>query len=419
MRAAWHYQHIVVNLLILGYVPLDRPLQGGTVAVVALSDPDFLVDPYPAITEHRHRGIVPNPDQGGWWVLDSDTIWQLIRDPKSASDPELADPDAPITKVFKQGRLSMFYMDPPDHSRVRGSVKADFAPRPVADLTASITATATEILERLPAAGRIDIAAQFCDALPMTVMCDFLGVEPCRRDEFRQWTLTRIGRMFNPKLSATPEFAEATERLRGYFAERIAAAQRGPVPGLVGQLVTGGELSHDEMVDLLVVMLGAGIITTADLLGNTLHALVTHPDELAVLRADPSLIPDAIEETLRYDSPALSAGRILTEDREMFGELIPAGTWLRLMTAAVGRDPARNPEPDRYRIRRERREHVAFGGGLHHCLGMHLGKLEAVIGLRLVLERYGSIRLADGPGAAQRRNMPGFRGFDHLVVEVA
>jgi cytochrome P450 len=302
---------------------------------------------------------------------------------------------------------------------VRGSVKADFAPRHVADLTAAITETATAILDRLPAAGRIDVAAEFCDALPMTVMCDVLGVEPHRRDEFREWTLTRISRMFNPKLSTTPEFAEATERLRGYFAERIAAAQTGPVPGLVGQLVAGGDLSHDEMVDLLVVMLGAGIITTADLLGNTVHALLTHPDEMAELRDDPSLIPDAIEETLRYDSPALSAGRILTEDRAMFGELIPAGTWLRLMTAAVGRDPARNPEPDRYRIRRERREHVAFGGGLHHCLGMHLGKLEGVIGLRLLLERYGSIRLADVPHAARRRNIPGFRGFDHLVVDVA
>jgi cytochrome P450 len=389
------------------------------VAVVALSDPDFVIDPYPAITEHRHRGIVPNPDQGGWWVLDSDAIWQLIRDPRSASDPDLADPDAPITKVFKQGRLSMFYMDPPDHTRIRGSVKADFAPRQVTDLSTSIEATAAGILERLPDSGRIDIAAEFCDALPMTVMSEFLGVEPEVRDEFRNWTLTRIGRMFNPKLSQTPEFAEATDRLRGYFADRIAVARQGPVPGLVGQLVSGGELEHDEMVDLLVVMLGAGIITTADLLANTLHALLTHPDELAELRADPSLVPDAIEETLRYDSPALSAGRILTEDREMFGQHIRAGTWLRLMTAAVGRDPARNPDPDRYWIRRDRREHVAFGGGLHHCLGLHLGKLEGAIGLRQVLERYATMRLADEDGAAQRRNIPGFRGFDHLWVDVA
>ncbi len=388
-------------------------------AVVSLSDPDFLLDPYPAIAEHRHEGIVPNPDQGGWWVLDSEAIWSLIRDPRSASDPELADPDAPITKVFKNGRLSIFYMDPPDHTRVRGSVKADFAPRQVADLESTIVATATEILDRLPASGRIDVAASFGDVLPMTVMSDFLGVEPERRDEFRTWTLTRIKGMFNPKLNNTPEFIESTVRLRQYFSERIGAAERGPVPGLVGQLVASGELSHDEMVDLLVVMLGAGIITTADLISNTLHALLTNPGELAALYADRELIPAAIEETLRFDSPALSAGRILTEDREMFGHPIAAGTWLRLMTAAVGRDPARNPDPDRYSLRRERREHVAFGGGLHHCLGLHLGKLEAGVALGLLLDRYPSMSLADMPDPAVRRIVPGFRGFDHLWIEAA
>src|SRR4051794_12178990 len=187
------------------------PPEGGTVAVVSLSDPDFLVDPYPAITEHRSEGVVPNTDQGGWWVLDSETIWRLIRDPNSASDPELADPDAPITKVFKQARLSMFYMDPPDHTRVRGSVKVDFTPRSVAELEPSIVATAEAILGRLPRSGRIDIAAEFGDLLPMTVMSDFLGVEPERRDEFRIWTLTRITGMFDPKRNGTPEFVESTE----------------------------------------------------------------------------------------------------------------------------------------------------------------------------------------------------------------
>jgi cytochrome P450 len=387
------------------------------VAVVSLSDPDFLVDPYPAIAEHRHEGVVPNNVQGGWWVLDSEAIWQLIRDPRSASDPDLADPDAPITKVFKQGRLSMFYMDPPDHTRVRGSVKADFAPREVSGMERSIANTATAILERLPDSGRVDIAAEFADVLPMTVMSEFLGVEPERRDEFRTWTMTRIRGMFNPKLGGTPEFAESTNQLRGYFSDRVHAAEVGTVPGLVQQLVNSGDLSHDEMVDLLIVMLGAGIITTADLIGNTVHALVTNPDELQRLRDDRTLAGTAIEETLRFDSPALSAGRILTEEREMFGHPIPAGTWLRLMTAAVGRDPARNPDPDRYSLQRERREHVAFGGGLHHCLGLHLGKLEGVIALQLLLDRYPSITDAGEP--AVRRCIPGFRGFDHVLVDVA
>jgi cytochrome P450 len=389
------------------------------VAVVSLSDPDFLIDPYPAIAEHRAAGVVPNVDQGGWWVLDSETVQRLIKDPTSASDPELADPDAPITKVFKAARLSMFYMDPPEHTRVRGSVKADFTHAAVGGFEASITATAQEILGRLPDSGRVDIAADYGDLVPMTVMSDFLGVEPHRRDEFRVWTLTRITGMFDPKRNGTPEFVESTEQLRGYFSQRIAQSQEAPVGGLVDRLVASGALSHDEMVDLLIIMLGAGIITTADLIGNTIHALVTHPSELAALRADPELLPVAIEETLRFDSPALSAGRILTQDTELFGQPMKSGTWLRLMTAAIGRDPARNPDPDVYRLDRPRREHAAFGGGLHHCLGLHLGRLEAVIALRLLLERYPTITLADTATPASRRGIPGFRGFDHLLVDVS
>ena len=387
-------------------------------AVVSLSDPDFLVDPYPAITEHRDEGVVPNTDQGGWWVLDSETIWRLIRDPSSASDPEKADPDAPITKVFKQARLSMFYMDPPDHTRIRGSVKDDFTPRAISGLEQTIVATTAEALDALPRSGRIDIAAEFGDRVPMTVMSDFLGVEPDRRDEFRVWTLTRIMGMFDPKRNGTPEFVESTDQLRGYFSQRIAAAQRAPVGGLVDRLVESGELSHDEMVDLLIIMLGAGIITTADLIGNTVHALLTSPGELDALRADRSLVPDAIEETLRFDSPALSAGRILTEDTELFAQPMAAGTWLRLMTAAIGRDPGRNSDPDRYSVTRPRKEYAAFGGGLHHCLGMHLGKLEAIVALNMLLDRYPEFTLADTPTPASRRGIPGFRGFEHLMIDV-
>jgi cytochrome P450 len=165
-------------------------------------------------------------------------------------------------------------------------------------------------------------------------------------------------------------------------------------------------------------MLGAGIITTADLLGNTINALAGNPSELEQLRADPSLMPAAIEETLRHDSPALSAGRIVLDDRELFGQQIPAGTWLRLMTAAVGRDPACNPEPDRYLLQRPQRDHAAFGGGLHHCLGLHLGKLEGAVGLRLLLERFPSITLAADAAPGVRRNIPGFRGFESLLVDV-
>ncbi len=387
-------------------------------AVVAFSDQEFLRDPYPAIAEHRHEGIVPNIDQGGWWVLDSDTIWQMIRDPALANDPASADPDAPITKVFREARLSMFYLDPPDHTRVRGSVKADFTSRRVVDFTEGITATAAALLARLPDRGRVDIAAEYGDELPLTVMGDFLGVEPERRGEFAKWALIRIGGMFDPK-RANQDWADATEALRTYFGHRLTQAAGDGSSGLIDRLAGVTELDDQEKVDLLLVMLGAGIITTADLIGNTLHALLSHPGELALLRERPDLIPTAIEETLRYDSPALSVGRILTEQRDLFGHTLPAGTWLRIMTAGVGRDPERNPDPDRYHIERPFREHYAFGGSAHYCLGLHLGKLEAKIAVEMLLDRYESLELAPEPESATRRNMPGFRGFEHLRIDVA
>lgn len=386
-------------------------------AVVSLSDPAFLQDPYPAIAEHRSEGIVPNTDHGGWWVLDSDTIWSLLRDTTLANDPASADPDAPITQVFKQARLSMFYLDPPDHTRIRGSVKADFLPRAITGLEDRITAIAAQALDALPDHGEVDIAAAFGDVVPMTVMSDFVGVEPERRAEFAAWTMTRINGMFDPKKATHPDFATATDALRGYFGAKLDQAANEELPGLVGQLGSA-DVTETESIDMLIVLLGAGIITTADLIGNTLHALLTHPDELQLLRDDPDLLPTAIEEALRFDSPALSVGRILTEERTMFGHVLPKGTWLRVMTAGIGRDPARNPEADQFRIHREHREHYAFGGGAHHCLGLHLGKLEARIALGLLLDRYPTIRLADRPDAAVRRGIPGFRGFSRLLLEV-
>jgi len=386
-------------------------------AVVAFSDPDFIQDPYPAIAEHRSKGVVPNTDQGGWWVLDSDTIWKLIRDPKLANDPAAADPDAPITKIFSQSRLSMFYMDPPDHTRVRGSVKADFAPRQVDKYASGIASTTKSLISRLPDRGLVDLCAEFGDLLPMTVMSDFIGVEPERRGEFARWALIRINGIFDPAQGG-PVWENATDELRGYFEERLAGSDDG-VPSLLGRLVGVAELDDQEKVDLLLIMLGAGIITTADLIGNTLHALLTNPSEMELLRRQRELVPEAIEETLRYDSPALSVGRILTEDRDFFGQLIPAGSWLRIMTAAVGRDPARNPDPERYQIQRPNREQYAFGGGVHYCLGLHLGKLEAKIALDALLDRYQSMELAPGPESAVRRGTPGFRGFKSLIVDVA
>src|SRR6185437_7385259 len=299
--------------------------------------------------------------------------------------------------------------------------KWPFTPQQVKGMQERVTAIGADLLAAMPDTGEVDIVSTFSDSLPLEVMTEFIGVEPERSEEFAEWTRIRLSRFFDPKLSATKAFSDATEAVRGYFSERLSAPPSHRDTGLIGELRHGdlsGQHTEQEKVDLLVIMLAAGITTTADLIANTINALVTHPDQLAALRDDPALSGVAVEETLRYDSPALSVGRILPEDREMFGNLLPRGTWLRIMTAAVGRDPGVNPDPGRYQLDRPTRKHAAFGGGAHLCVGMHLGRLEAKVALELLLRRYSSIALVDDPGAAVRRPVPGFRGFERLVVRV-
>jgi len=392
-------------------------------AVLSLADASFLEDPYPAIHEHRPAGVVPNIDHGGFWLLDSDEIRGVVRDPVFASDPAKADPDAPITKVLQGARLSIFYMDPPEHTRIRGLVAKEFSPHRVRELGPSLEKTARSVLDQLPDSGVVDLAATFADVIPMIVMSDFLGVEQEIRVDFRNWGLTRVKNLFDPVKNRSPEFAEASQSLRDYFTRKVAMRRKEPAKDLIGRLVEttgeqGSDLQDHEIIDLLILLVGAGIITTADLIGNAIHALLTHREELEAVLADPSLIPETIEETLRFDAPALSVGRVATEDTELCGKPIPRGTWIRVMTSAIGRDPALHPDPDRFQLDRDHREHLAFGGGAHFCLGAHLGRAEAKIALELLLDRFRDLRLAEGDGVAVRRGVPGFRGLERLMVQL-
>lgn len=390
-------------------------------AILSISDPNFLEDPYPAIHEHRPAGIVPNVDHGGIWLLESDEIRRVIRDHSFASDPAKADPNAPITGILKAARLSIFYMDRPEHTRIRGFVTKEFSAHRVRQMKPDIEKTARAVLDQLSDSGVVDLAAAYSDVIPMIVMSDFLGVEEELRGDFRHWAMTRVKNLFDPVRNRSPEFAEASQALRDYFTQKVETLRKEPSDDLVSRLVTatdedGLDLRDEEIIDLLILLVGAGIITTADLIGNAIHALLTHREQLSSVLADLSLVPDAIEETLRFDTPALSVGRIATEEGEICGHPVAPGTWVRVMTAAVGRDPALHPDPDRFELDRDKREHLAFGGGSHLCLGAHLGRAEAIIALRVLLERFPQLRLMEGDDVALRRCVPGFRGLERLMV---
>lgn len=392
-------------------------------AVLSLMDSQFLEDPYPAITEFRSVGVVPNVDHGGYWLLDSSEMWDVVRDPQFANDPALADPAAPITAVLAKARLSFLYMDPPEHTRLRGLVSREFTPRSVAAMEASIREIGTEILDQLPDRGEIDVVASFADVLPLVVMAELMGVEPELRQSFREWTMMRVRNTFNPAKVDSLEFREATRHLTEYFAAAVRDRRLEPRADLISKLAgstnaDGTGMDDIEIIELMVLLLGAGISTTADLIGNLLHALLTHPEELRAVRAEPDLIPVAVEETLRFDSPALSVRRIVTEPVQLCGETLAPGSWLSVMICGLGRDPSINPDPDVYRLDRSDRQHIAFGGGAHHCVGAHLARLEAKEALGLILDRYPTMELLGRPGGVSRRCVPAFRGFSRMEINV-
>ena len=321
----WHPSQGVVNTLILSYAPSIAARRGAPWPSSHSAIPTSSSTRTRRSPSTAPRASCPNPDQGGWWVLDSETIWRLIRDPNSASDPELADPDAPITKVFKNGAaVDVLHGPARPHARPRlgeGRLHAPRGRRPRADDRRARRPPILDAAPRLRAASTSP--PTFGDVLPMTVMSDFLGVEPERRDEFRIWTLTRIMGMFDPKRNGTPEFVESTVRLRELLlgADRRGRA-RHRCGGLVGRLVGVGRAlarrdgrpahhharrrdHHHRRPDRQHAPRPA-------------HHTRASSTPCAVPRS--LVIPAAIEETLRYDSPALSAGRILTEDTELFGQ---------------------------------------------------------------------------------------------------
>jgi cytochrome P450 len=308
--------------------------------------------------------------------------------------------------------------DPPDHTRLRRLVTKGFTPRRIDALAPRIQQITDELLDAMLAepSRRADLVAAFAFPLPMTVICDLLGVPELDRDAFRRWSNEMVAR-------TSPEAeARAYEEMPAYLAELIAAKRARPGDDLLSALIhaadaDGDRLSPEELIGMSVLLLIAGHETTVNLIGNGMRALFSHPDQLTALRADFGLLDGAIEEMLRYDGPVETCtDRLALEDVEIGGVTIPAGSTVLITMADADRDPARFKDPDRFDIRRDARGHIAFGHGLHYCLGAPLARLEGRIAFRTLLERCPD--LAQDADEADLPWMPGLliRGVRRLPV---
>jgi pimeloyl-[acyl-carrier protein] synthase len=385
--------------------------------------PEFHADPYPFY--HRLRATDPvHQTPMGFWVLTRyDDVVMVLRDPRfgrDAFEPMLA---AIYGDAKEPGRLprSMLFRDPPDHTRLRALVSKAFTPRVIESMRSHIQDIVDRLLDRVRDANGMDVIADLAYPLPVTVICEMLGVPPGDQDTIRQWSsdvarsLDAIGVPSDAEIVARGRAAR--RELGDYFRRLLPERRRHPRDDLLSLLIAaeeaGDKLSEGELLATCVLLFIAGHETTVNLIGNGLLALLRHPDQLTRLRDDPALIHSAVEELLRYDSPVQRTARITNTDVEVDGRTIAKGSMVVAAIGAANRDPAHFPEPDRLDIARRDNRHVAFGFGIHFCLGAPLARVEGQIALGTLLRRMPRMTVAGTPAWRESSTL---RGLTALPV---
>jgi cytochrome P450 len=364
---------------------------------------EFRRDPHPVYAMLRERGPVhlvrvPRADQAyvTWLIVGHEEARAALADPRLAKD------GGKIGVTFLDEELIGKYLlaaDPPQHSRLRGLITRAFTMRRVEELRPRVQQITDELLDAMLPFGHGDLVDAFSYPLPIAVICELLGVPDMDRAEFRKLS-SEVVAPTDPG-NAYDAFVRLAEYLDDLIEDKRCA---GPSGDLLSDLIRtttedGDRLSPQELRGMVFILLIAGHETTVNLLTNGVHALLTHPDQLAALRDDMTLLDGATEEMLRYEGPVENATfRFAAEPLEIAGTLIAKGDAVMVGLTAADRDAGRYPAPDRFDIRRDTRGHLAFGHGIHYCLGAPLARLEARTAIRTLLERAPALTLDGPPG---------------------
>jgi cytochrome P450 len=388
----------------------------------------FRADTYATFARMREQDpVLCQPGLDGetpiWWVTrygDAEAVLlddeRFVRDPRLALPPEQLRSELPEFVAFIDS--NMLNRDGEDHRRLRRLVSKAFTPRMVEQLRPRIQEIADDLIDRAAAAGEMELVSEFAFPLPITVIAELLGVPVADRERFREWSAA----MVSPPLDAAE--AEQADAMLGAFVRYLLAlfAERRQVPGddLVSALVAvedgGDTLSEEELCSMIALLIVAGHETTVSLIGNATLALLTHPRQRAALEGDPSLLPRAVEELIRYDGPVeRTLNRWAAVDVELGGQTIRRGDNVIVILGAADRDPERFDAPDKLDLGAARERHLGFGRGSHFCLGAPLARLETEIALGTLL-RLPRLRLAVAESELRWRPVPLFRSLVALPV---
>ncbi len=370
-------------------------------------DPAFRIDPYPTYARLRAEAPVHKTEFGALVFSRYDDCLALLRDPRSSSDgrnstayKEAIEQGTVDSEMLIMEEPSFLFLDPPNHTRLRGLVNKAFTPRVVERLRPRIQARVDELLDAVAEQGSLEVIEDLAYPLPVVVICELLGVPVEDQATFREWS-RQAARSLDPEEALPPEVQEqrrnVTESFRNYFRDLIAERRESPQDDLISALIAaedeGNKLSEQELLSTCILLLIAGHETTVNVIGNGTLALLRHPDQLAKLRDDPSLAQNAVEEVLRYDPPVQFTGRIALEEMEVGGATLQKGQQSVILLAAANRDAAQFPDPDRFDITREGNQHIAFSFGIHFCLGAPLARVEGEIALSTLVRRFDNLAL--------------------------
>lgn len=383
-------------------------------------------DPAVFFARLRTEGpLLPMPgflDGGQAWIVTTyEDAFTILKDPRFVKDPQkFLSPDRPTHSIqdYLAWKRDLLTVDPPDHTRLRALVSKAFTPRMVERLGPRIQQIADELIDAVEKQGQMELIADFAFPLPITVISELLGIPPEDRARFRNWLQTFIKAAFGPQVEGAVTILETFIH---YIKTLLETKRAHPEDDLISTLIQaeerGDTLSENELLAMIFLLIIAGHETTVNLIGNGVLALLQHPDQLLLLRSDPTLLPSAVEELLRYTGPvSLASQRWVSEDISMHGVVLHKGDQVFVSLIGADTDPHQFTDPETLNILRQENKHLTFGKGIHYCLGAPLARLEGQIAFGALLRRLPHLQLAEAEENLIWAKNPIMRGLTNLPV---